>query len=239
MSNERRVVYTALPCPIIPYLLPSNLIPPCPTMSHTNPSCLNLPFPQSLHLGHVAKCFGLRDSPKTIRVHDDTISKIFNGLYSAALFNDKEAKKRARDEKFSLSRGVKKAVQAAKPAQTGGNKWRGGSTDSNVPKTAAATGSVSGGDAGSSSSSSGGGVTAATRPKTLTPTAYASTEERVTNTSKPIPVIIPSDKRKLRLGTKAVTMGSRVLAPSGKFRKSSDGYFKKKLRNQSSSEFSA
>jgi hypothetical protein len=170
-------------------------------------------------------------------VHDDTISKIFNGLYSAALFNDKEAKKRARDEKFSLSRGVKKAVQAAKPAQTGGNKWRGGSTDSNVPKAAAtaATASVSSGDAGSSSSS----VTAVTRLKTLPPTAHASTEERVTNTSKPIPVIIPSDKRKLRIGTKAVTMGSRVLAPSGKFRKSSDGYFKKKLRNQSSSEFSA
>lgn len=184
----------------------------------------------------MAKCFGLRDSPKTIRVHDDTISKIFNGLYSAALFNDKEAKKRARDEKFSLSRGVKKAVQAAKPAQTGGNKWRGGSTDSNVPKAAAATASVAGGGGDTGSSSSIGGVT---RPKTPTPTAHTSTEERVTNTSKPIPVIIPSDKRKLRIGTKAVTLGSRVLAPSGKFRKSSDGYFKKKLRNQSSSEFSA
>ena len=166
-------------------------------------------------------------------MHDDTISKIFNGLYSAALFNDKEAKKRARDEKFSLSRGVKKAVQAAKPAQTGGNKWRGGSTDSNVPK----AGGGGGGDASSSSSS--GSVTAVTRLKTLTPTAHTLTEERVTSTSKPIPVIIPSDKRKLRIGTKAVTMGSRVLAPSGKFRKSSDGYFKKKLRNQSSSEFSA
>ena len=33
----------------------------------------------------MAKCFGLRDSPKTIREHDDTISKIFNGQYSAAL----------------------------------------------------------------------------------------------------------------------------------------------------------
>lgn len=229
------LVRTALPCHIIRYHIPSNLISPCPTASHTNPS---LPFPQSLHLGHVAKCFGLRDSPKTIRVHDDTISKIFNGLYSAALFNDKEAKKRARDEKFSLSRGVKKAVQAAKPAQTGGNKWRGGSTDSNVPKTAATAAGVGGDDAFSSSSSSGG-VTAVSRLKTLTPTAHAPTEETVTNTSKPIPIIIPSDKRKLRIGTKAVTMGSRVLAPSGKFRKSSDGYFKKKLRNQFSSEFSA
>ena len=186
-------------------------------------------------------------------MHDDTISKIFNGLYSAALFNDKEAKKRARDEKFSLSRGVKKAAQAAKPAQSGGNKWRGGSTDSNVSKTSssssssvAATGSAEenskfiskGGKVdgkGKEGSSSSSGVTAVRRSNTST----TLPEERVTNTSKPIPIIIPSDKRKLRMGTKASMMGSRVLAPSGKFRKSADGYFKKKLRNQSTSEFSA
>ena len=211
---------------------------------------------QSLHLGHVAKCFGLRDSPKTIRVHDDTISKIFNGLYSAALFNDKEAKKRARDEKFSLSRGVKKAAQAAKPAQSGGNKWRGGSTDSNISKTSSSSsaaaaadsadgngqsvskggkGDGKGKDSVTSSSSSSSSMTTVRRSNT----SATLPEERMTNTSKPIPIIIPSDKRKLRMGTKASTMGSRVLAPSGKFRKSADGYFKKKLRNQSSSEFSA
>ena len=61
----------------------------------------------------------------------------------------------------------------------------------------------------------------------------------MTNTSKPIPIIIPSDKRKLRIGTKSNISGTKVLAPSGKFRKSTDGYFRKKLRDQSSSEFSA
>lgn len=191
-------------------------------------------------------------------MHDDTISKIFNGLYSAALFNDKEAKKRARDEKFSLSRGVKKAAQAAKPVQSGGNKWRGGSTDTNIQKTSSSSSSsaadnadrsgngqsISKGGKGdgkgkesvtSSSSSSSNSVTAVKRSNISTNLP----EERITNTSKPIPIIIPSDKRKLRMGTKASTMGSRVLAPSGKFRKSADGYFKKKLRNQSTSEFSA
>jgi hypothetical protein len=188
------------------------------TTTSPNPGIQRL---QSLHLGHVAKCFGLRDSPKTIRVHDDTISKIFNGLYSAALFNDKEAKKRARDEKFSLSKGVKKAAQALKPPQTGGNKWRGGATDTNAPKA-------------SVSNTRSMAVTDADTPNPhLAP---------ITNTSKPIPIIIPSDKRKIRMGSKAGSgsgPGSRLLAPSGKFRKSADGYFKKKLRNQSSSEFSA
>ena len=186
-------------------------------------------FYQSLHLGHLAKCFGLRESPKTLRVHDDNISKIFNGLYSAALFNDKEAKKKARDEKFSLSRGVKKAAQAAKPPQTGGNKWRGGATDNNAQKSVT---SRSDGDGDSEVVSSSSTVK-----------AVAQTKPAVSTTSKPIPIIIPSDKRKMRIGAGSGRAGSggrgKLLAPSGKFRKSAEGYFKKKLRTQSSSEFSA
>ena len=38
---------------------------------------------QSLHLGHVAKSFGLRESPKALRSAEDVIGKIFNGAYSA------------------------------------------------------------------------------------------------------------------------------------------------------------
>lgn len=38
---------------------------------------------QSLHLGHVAKSFGLQDNPKNLRNCDDVIGKIFNGEYSA------------------------------------------------------------------------------------------------------------------------------------------------------------
>lgn len=146
-------------------------------------------------------------------------------MYSAALFNDKEAKKRARDEKFSLSKGVKKAAQALKPPQTGGNKWRGGATDTNAPKSSIPP--------------------PAPTSRSMSTTASDAPDPRpapITNTSKPIPIIIPSDKRKIRMGTKGGSgsgPGSRLLAPSGKFRKSADGYFKKKLRNQSSSEFSA
>ena len=186
---------------------------------------------QSLHLGHLAKCFGLRESPKTLRVHDDNISKIFNGLYSAALFNDKEAKKKARDEKFSLSKGVKKAAQAAKPPQTGGNKWRGGATDNNAQKSITSSG---GGDEDNEVV----GISSSAK-------AVASTQLAVSATSKPIPIIIPSDKRKMRIGAGSGRTGagvggsSKLLAPSGKFRKSAEGYFKKKLRTQSSSEFSA
>lgn len=36
---------------------------------------------QQLHLGHVAKSFGLVDLPKAIRNHDDVVAKIMNGTY--------------------------------------------------------------------------------------------------------------------------------------------------------------
>ena len=186
-----------------------------------------------MHLGHVAKCFGLRDSPKTIRVHDDTISKIFNGQYSAALFNDKEAKKKARDEKFSLSKSVKKDKISTKPVQSGGNKWRGGASDTNIPKEK---------DFNQKTENTKNLSTPVARAEEYS--TYDSKKSKnddfiITNTSKPIPIIIPSDKRKLRIGTKSNINGTKVLAPSGKFRKSTDGYFRKKLRDQSSSEFSA
>jgi len=42
---------------------------------------------QSLHLGHVAKSFGLQDNPKNLRNCDDVLGRIFNGEYSA--FNAK------------------------------------------------------------------------------------------------------------------------------------------------------
>lgn len=47
--------------------------------------CYHIIKVQSLHLGHVAKSFGLKESPKTIRVNDDTIGKIFNGTNNKIL----------------------------------------------------------------------------------------------------------------------------------------------------------
>jgi hypothetical protein len=50
---------------------------------------------QQLHLGHVAKSFGLRESPKALRGGEDVIAKIFNGAYSA--LNAKNAREEKRD----------------------------------------------------------------------------------------------------------------------------------------------
>ena len=64
---------------------------------------------QSLHLGHVAKCFGLRDNPKSIKSEEDVIGKIINGDYSMhnVKYNkvelSKDEKKKLRDEKYSLA----------------------------------------------------------------------------------------------------------------------------------------
>lgn len=59
---------------------------------------------QSLHLGHVAKCFALRESPHALRNHDDIIGKIFNGLFTQAVLGDDKLKKKNRDEKYALSK---------------------------------------------------------------------------------------------------------------------------------------
>lgn len=47
---------------------------------------------QSLHLGHVAKSFGLQDNPKNLRNCDDVIGKIFNGEYSAFNVKNQDSK---------------------------------------------------------------------------------------------------------------------------------------------------
>ena len=75
---------------------------------------------QALHLGHVAKSFGLKESPKNIRVNDDTIGKIFNGHFSASVHTDKDAKKKARDERFALGGKAKKGGGGGGTAGSGG-----------------------------------------------------------------------------------------------------------------------
>ena len=72
----------------------------------------------SLHLGHVARSFGLREPPKMLKTTADVLGLIANGHYAPKaervvmpgdddLENDpasRRAKKRLRDEKFALSR---------------------------------------------------------------------------------------------------------------------------------------
>jgi len=164
---------------------------------------------QSLHLGHVAKTFGLRESPKALRNSDDVIGKIFNGVYSvksaAAVekLSSKDAKA-IRDAKYGLSanakNGKKKDDKKRSTTVTGPTP---GFLTAHLKK---------GGDRqklrkmGSSGSTSG-------------------------NTNS---VGGPSGGS----GNINSTGGSTQLKPSGKFRQTT-GYFRKKLRAQVTSEFSA
>ena len=60
---------------------------------------------QALHLGHVAKSFALRESPKALRAADDMMAKINNGHFSVQAGAAKTGKmtRQARDEKYALS----------------------------------------------------------------------------------------------------------------------------------------
>jgi ATP-dependent RNA helicase DDX31/DBP7 len=80
---------------------------------------------QSLHLGHVAKSFGLRESPSNLRNHDDVISKICSGAFSKETVENDTGKKRdesKKGNKANRNKVVKKAVGSIrKKASTRGN----------------------------------------------------------------------------------------------------------------------
>jgi len=118
---------------------------------------------QALHLGHVAKSFALRESPKALHNKEDIMAKIFNGAFSDAnSAQNKKLTRKDRDEKYALSN-----QRSSGGGSGGGNKKKQG-----------------------------------------------------------------KDKQKSR------KMGSSSSsAPSGKFRKAGGGYFRKKLRAQTQSEF--
>ncbi len=93
---------------------------------------------QSLHLGHVAKCFGLRDNPKSIKSEEDVIGKIINGEYSMhnVKYNkpelSRDEKKKLRDEKYSLTAtsGKKRKATARRDSNENRQKLRKMSTSS-------------------------------------------------------------------------------------------------------------
>jgi hypothetical protein len=49
---------------------------------------------QSLHLGHTAKSFALKESPSALRDHEDVLSKIFNGEYTDEVLAAKSKERR-------------------------------------------------------------------------------------------------------------------------------------------------
>lgn len=64
---------------------------------------------QKLHLGHVAKSFALRESPREMRNKQDILGEIANGKY--AVEDDKDTKAAMRREKYSLSSQLKNKKQ--------------------------------------------------------------------------------------------------------------------------------
>jgi ATP-dependent RNA helicase DDX31/DBP7 len=82
---------------------------------------------QLLHLGHLAKSFGLLDHINTPTGKEDTIGKIMNGAYSLANLqagNTKEAKQQARDQKYSLSSKRKERSDAPSATEKASKKAR-------------------------------------------------------------------------------------------------------------------
>jgi hypothetical protein len=209
---------------------------------------------QTLHLGHMARSFALRESPKTLRVRDDVISRIFNGAFSRSVVVDKEAKQRARDEKYSLSKGGGNSRGNDRDRDRGTGTGTGNGRDRDRGNKGASNGTRrdskgTGAGAGSesrparpaaskpTSENDGEGESAATDPSPSTasearagpaagPSRGNNKQPYSSLTGKTVPLRMTS------------TSSSSSVAASGKFRKSG-GYFKKKLRAQATSEFSS
>lgn len=145
---------------------------------------------QSLHLGHVAKCFGLRESPSALRNHDDVIGKVFNGMFTKEYLSENKLTRKGRDEKYALS------------------KTSGGNSNNKSKKR------------NNESDTSGNASNKKQR-----------SEDNSSSSSKPRVSADKNSRQKLR----------KVGPPSasGSFRKAGGGYFNKKLRVTSSSEFAA
>lgn len=165
---------------------------------------------QSLHLGHVAKSFGLRESPSELRCKDDTIGKVFNGMYRAEIVESE--KKKRRDEKYSLSGAAGKK----RGGESKEKEWDRNRNGKKRPR----EGEVSSPREGSNDRNK--------RSKEDTSTVKAAPV-----VAAPVVIVAAKSKNEKQ---KMRKIGSGP-SPSGTFRKS-NGYFRKKLRTESRSEFS-
>jgi hypothetical protein len=203
---------------------------------------------QLLHLGHVAKSFGLIEHITVLRNHEDYISKIMNGMNSAAVLqelNSKENKKLARDKKYSLS-GQRNNSDSKNGSHRGGvdhkkDDYRSkNSTSSGLKRSRESGVPLNGIDSENNNASS--------NKKQKSDTDGAAnviiSGERDAGTSKhSIKNRLAQQKasvQKLRMKPSSASGGgsSSGPAPSGRFRKTT-GYFRKQLRSQASFEFTA
>lgn len=217
---------------------------------------------QSLHLGHVAKSFGLRDSPKTLRGGEDVIGKIFNGAFSEKLYlqkmqqhsehleraastsgkSAKQLKKMERDKKYSLSANANiKRTKGDKAGSSGG-----GGLNSSMSMEAAALALAAAGTTQSSFSGSRSSNVAKDYVYSPGTSVVKSGRER-----QKLRKVGSKRDRASSIDSNGGAGGkggggggggssSSSIKPSGNFRKAGGtGYFRKKLRTQASSEFAA
>ncbi len=197
---------------------------------------------QSLHLGHVAKSFGLRESPKALRSSEDVIGKIFNGAYSVLNTRNSENNRDRFSHGGKGGGGGGGRDRDAKSGKGGKGGKSGGGTTVKRDRESRDEGSNKRQRSDDSSSSN---------------SSNSNRGESPARSTKNPGVVVKSgkDRQKLRKmgrgssssgsgdrnkkggsSNSSSSKGSRLTA-SGVFRKTT-GYFKKKLRSQMSSEFS-
>lgn len=188
---------------------------------------------QSLHLGHVAKSFGLRESPKALRSSEDVIGKIFNGAYSVLNARSNENKR----DRFKAGGSAGGGKGSAGKGAGGSGK---GARSTTVRREDGAGGDrkrKSSGDAEGDSPakrSRGGGASNGSSSSTQNPGVAVKSGKDRQKLRKMGPGSAGAAGGKNRSSSKG--RGDKLTA-SGVFRKTT-GYFKKKLRSQMSSEFS-
>lgn len=167
---------------------------------------------QSLHLGHVAKSFGLRESPKALRSSEDVIAKIFNGAYS--VLNTRAERNNNNRDRFKAGAG------------TNNSSSKGGK---------AASGKRSRGTTVVREDSDGGDR----KKRKLTAPASTQNPGLAVKSGRDRQKVRKMGSSSAGSGSKSASKGKGDrLTASGVFRKTT-GYFKKKLRSQMSSEFSS
>ena len=167
---------------------------------------------QLLHLGHVAKSFALRENPAALRNKDDIIAKISNGEYSCEKMSrtlDKDEKKALRDKKYGL------AVNSGRKRSSKDIKEDNDRGRRKQPISDSSNGSV---------------------PLVAKPNVSTSLSSSLPAHLQNIPPHESSNKEKQALRKMSKTTVPTV---SGKFRKAGSSYFKKKMKKQMISEFSA
>lgn len=165
-----------------------------------------------LHLGHVAKSFGLKDNPPTHGKYEDILARIMNGEISpdderpglvrasASSKGSEVSKTLEVDSEKVLSRKEKKFLRDQKYALSKRNK---------------------------TNQDNSSNYTLGSSSRMTTTSSGSSGRKRLQQKN----INLSSDSQKRRLKAAAVA------SPSGRFRQGGS-YFRKKLRSQTTSEFS-